>query len=267
MRRRRNLQDLHVAITGASSGIGAAIAREVAGAGANVTLIARRRGALETLARDLPGRAFALEWDLADVARATECLTAAEARLGPIDVLVNNAGRVVVGPSAAIEPDDIRAVISLDLLVPLLLARAAMPGMLARGHGAIVNIASTGALAPNPGMSHYCAAKAGLAAASESMRGELRRTGVDVITVYPGPIDTAMLAAATAGYPVTRAVTGLPHAAPAALASRIRSAIEHRRARVIYPCVYSLFRHFPAITRWLLDRLTPAPLPEPRRLP
>lgn len=254
------LRGLHVAVTGASSGIGAAIAREVASAGAAVTVIARRRPELEALIGELSGRAFAIEWDLADVDRASGWIALAEERMGPIDVLVNNAGRVVVGPTAAIAPDDIRGVVALDLIVPLLLTRAVLPGMLARGRGTIVNMASTGALAPNPGMSHYCAAKAGLAAASESLRGELRRTGVDVVTIYPGPTDTAMLAAATAGYPATRAVTGLPHASPEALARRIRIAIERRKARVIYPRVYSLFRHFPAISRWLLDHLTPAPL-------
>ena len=109
-------------------------------------------------------------------------------------------------------------------------------------------------------MVHYCAAKAELAAASESLRGELRRSGVNVVTVYPGPIPTEMLRAAHAAYPRSCLVTDLPSGAPEELARRVRIAIQRRRARVIYPRVYSLFRYLPWVARFLLDWLTPAPI-------
>ena len=251
---------MHVAVTGASSGIGAALVHELTTAGADVTLVARRREELEHVARTAGGSTHVITWDLGDADRAAGWIDDAEARFGPIDVLVNNAGRVVAGPSDDVSLAEMRAVLELDLVVPLALIRAVLPRMRARGSGTIVNVASTGALAPNPGMIHYCAAKAGLAAASEALRGELRGTGVEVMTVYPGPTDTAMLAAANAAYPQTRAVRMLPTASADGLARCIVRGLRRREPRVIYPRVYTLFRWLPALARWMLDRLTPRPI-------
>lgn len=248
----------HAVVTGASSGIGEALARELVGAGWQVTLVARRRERLEAIAAELGPAARVVAVDLC----AIDDLPAWLASLGkPIDLLVNNAGAVAVGRFVDIDPADARRVLELDMVVPIALCRAVLPSMLARAAGTIVNVASTGALGPSPGMVDYCAAKAGLGAASEALRGELRGTGVHVVTVYPGPTDTPMLRAATAGYPDARAVRSLPSGTPTALARRIRRAVERRRARVIYPRVYTLFRYFPAIIRRLLDRFTPPPLP------
>jgi short-subunit dehydrogenase len=248
----------HAIVTGASSGIGEAIARELVAAGWQVTMVARRRDRLEAIAAELGPAAEVVVADLC----AIEDLRSWLASLGkPIDLLVNNAGTVAVGPFVDIDPADARRVFDLDLIVPLALCRAALPEMLARGAGTIVNVASTGALGPSPGMVDYCAAKAGLGAASEALRGELRGTGVQVVTVYPGPTDTPMLRTATAGYPDVRAVRSLPSGTPAALARRIRRAVERHRARVIYPRVYTFFRYFPSVVRRLLDRFTPPPLP------
>jgi len=252
---------MHVVVTGASSGIGAALVHELVLAGADVTLVARRRDELEGVARAAGGRTHVIAWDLGDAGRATGWLDDAEAALGPIDVLVNNAGRVISGSIDDVPLLEIREVLELDLMAPLALMRAMVPRMRARRSGTIVNIASTGALAPNPGMAHYCAAKAGLAAASEALRGELRHTGVRIITVYPGPTRTAMLVAAYAAYPPSRAARMLPTATPVALARRIVRAILRGRSRVIYPRAYVLFRWLPAIARWLLDRFTPTVSP------
>lgn len=250
----------HALITGASSGVGEAVARELARSGWRTTLVARRRDRLERLVAELGGGAGFAVADLAAVTDVGRWLDDVERQRGAIDLLVNCAGAVAVGPFTEIDPTEARRVIELDLVVPLALCRALAPRLAARGGGTLVNIASTGALAPNPGMVDYCAAKAGLGAASEALHGELRRSGVHVITVYPGPIATEMLRTATAGYPATRAVTSLPAGSPAALAHRIRRAIERRRRRVIYPRVYTLFRYFPWVVRRLLDRFTPAPL-------
>jgi short-subunit dehydrogenase len=250
----------HAAITGASGGIGRALAREFSRQGYAVSLIGRQRAALEAIASELPGRAHVVEIDLSRSDCVTNWIAKAEAVLGPIDVLVNNAGAVVAGSFPTIDRREARDVIDLDLVVPLELSRAVLPDMLARGCGVIVNIASTGALGPNPGMVDYCAAKAGLAAASESLRGELRGSGVHIVTVYPGPIATRMLERAHEGYPRSRLVTRLPTGEAVELARRVRVAVERRRARVIYPRVYALFRYLPWVARWLLDRLTPPPV-------
>src|SRR5262249_38267353 len=129
--------------------------------------------------------------------------------------------------------------------------------MLARGHGTIVNVASLAGIAPVPAMLYYNAAKAGLAAASEALHGELMRSGVHVVTVYPGPGATAMERAAREVYGDRGAVNLIPTGRPEVLARRIRRAVERRRARVIYPRFYALARHFPALTRWIIDRVTP----------
>lgn len=252
----------HVVVTGASSGIGAALVREYVRAGARVTMVARRRALLDQLAEELGDDAVAMAIDLADPSQATGWIAEAIDRCGPIDVLVNNAGVQIVGATADVELAAMRALLELDLVTPLAIIQTVLPAMLARGRGAIVNVASLAALAPPPGMIHYSAAKAGLAAASESLRGELRSTGVHVLTVYPGPVDTPMARAAYDAIPPTGMVKALPQGEPAVLARRIRRAVERRVARVIYPRAYALVRHTPAITRAMLDAFTPVPAPQ-----
>jgi short-subunit dehydrogenase len=252
------MQALHVAVTGASAGIGAAIVREYAAAGARVTLVARRRDLLEPLAASLASPGHVAIADLRDCDAATAWIPAAEAAHGPIDVLVNNAGVQIVGPSAATDLAAAEAMLTLDLVVPMRLCLAVLPGMLARGRGTIVNVASMAAIAPTPGMFYYSAAKGGLGAASEALRGELRRTGVHVLTVYPGPVATDMEVAGRARYEPGFIADRLPVGDPAVLARRLRRAAERRRPRLIYPRFYNLSRWFPTVTSWFLDSFTPA---------
>ena len=249
---------MHVAITGASSGIGAALAREWAAAGAKLTLVARRKPLLDELAASLQTQCQVAPHDLSVPEQAADWLAAAEAALGPIDVLVNNAGVQVIGPSGTIDIERAEAQLRTNLLSPLRIIRAALPGMLARKAGVIVSISSMAALAPTPGMTWYNASKGGLAAASESLRGELRKTGVGVVTVYPGIIDaTDMGKSGLASYQQTKLVALQPRGTPEELARLVRRAVEKRSARVIYPRVYHFTRWFPGATRFMLDRFTP----------
>lgn len=252
------MQGLHVAVTGASAGIGAAIVREYAAAGARVTLVARRRDLLEPLAASLPTPSHIAVADLSDLDAATAWLPAAEAALGPVDVLVNNAGVQIVGPSAATDLVAAEKLLALDLLAPMRLCLAVLPAMLARRGGTIVNIASMAALAPTPGMFYYSAAKGGLGAASEALRGELARTGVHVLTVYPGPVATDLEVYGRSRYERGAIADRLPVGDPAVLARRIRRAAERRSARILYPRFYHLARWFPGITSWFLATFTPA---------
>jgi len=248
---------MHVAVTGASSGIGEAIAREFAVAGASVSLAARRLERLEAIAADLPNATYVEGADLSDPARAVAWLAAAEAALGPVDVLVNNAGVQHIEPSAAMDVEGGEWLLRLNVFTPLRLTRAALPGMIERGHGAVVNISSMAALAPTAGMTYYNCSKGGLAAAGEAMRGELRGTGVNVLTVYPGIILTDMGEKGLAKYEAS-AILGLqPKGDAATLARLVRRAVERRRARVIYPRMNAGARYFPGVTRWLMDRMTP----------
>jgi short-subunit dehydrogenase len=246
---------MHVAITGASSGIGEALAREFSAAGASVSLIARRKDLMSTLAASLKTPTFVKSVDLLDTQNSTAWIAEAEAALGPIDVLINNAGMQIVGPVEETSPDQGEAVLKLDLLTPLRLTIAVLPSMIRRKSGTIVDIASMAAIAPTPGMYHYNAAKGGIAAASEALRGELKGTGVHVVTVYPGPVVTAMAEASFVQYgeSARRAPTGTTQG----LARLVRYAVEKKRARVIYPRIYAFLRHFPALTRAITDLVTP----------
>lgn len=253
------LSKRHVAITGASSGIGRALALELARRGCRLTLVARRRSLLDALAAEAKTETFVAEADLGDPARSTDWLAPATEALGPIDVLVNNAGIQLIGRALDISPERLEAMLRLDLHTPLRLTHAVLPGMIARGEGTIVDVASMAAIAPTPYMMGYNAAKAGLAAASESLRGELRKTGVHVVTVYPGPIDTPMGTAGYEAYEPSFATRATPMGSPEVLARMIARAIEARRARVIYPRSYALSRWFPGSTRFFLDHFTPPP--------
>jgi short-subunit dehydrogenase len=129
--------------------------------------------------------------------------------------------------------------------------------MIARGRGTIVDICSAAAFAALLGTTYYAAAKAGLAAASEVLRGELRGTGVHVVTVYPGPVRTAMSAQAFDSYADSWTKSLVAEASPEKLARRIRVAIERRRPRLMFPASYAVVRHMPDTARWVLDRLSP----------
>lgn len=257
---------MHVVLTGASSGIGEALAREYLRRGASLTLVARRLAKLEELARGHEGKCHVVEADLSDPGHAAEWLDRAVAALGEVDVLVNNAGVQIVAPTPDTPWEDGERLLRLNVLTPLRLTTRVLPAMLARGRGTIVDIASMAAIAPTPGMFFYNASKAALAAASEGLRGELRGTGVHVLTVYPGPVRTPMEATGRAAYEQTFASRVLtPVGQAEVLARRIADGVASRRARIVYPRVYGLARHFPNLTRFVLDRFTPPLKALPRR--
>ena len=249
----------HVVVTGASSGIGAALVAEFVRAGDRVTLVARRGARMEALRAEVLGKTQQFEVDLSRIDGALDFVPLAEQQFGPIDILIHNAGAQFVEPAEEIDEETLQTMLRLNLVVPLLITRRILPGMLSRGSGTIVDISSIAGLAPTPGMWGYNATKAGLGAASESLRGEFRNSGVHVVTVYPGPVDTAMARAGYAAYPDSLSVRLLPEGTPEEMARRIREAVDLRKSRVIYPSFYVLLRYFPWVARWLLDRMTPRP--------
>ena len=238
---------MHVAVTGASKGIGEAIARRFAATGASVTVVARSRQPLEALAASLGRPAHVAAVDLSDLPRCADWVAEAEAKLGPIDVLVNNAGRQVVGPLQDTPVGDAEGMMILDLLAPMRIVAAVAPGMLARRSGTIVNIASAAAFSWVPGMTYYNAAKSGLGAYGESLRAEWRGTGVNVLTVYPGPVQTAMAEEAMLSYGAM--ARWIPIGTADGLATRIVASVGAGRGRLVYPAVYAPLRWFPNLTR------------------
>jgi short-subunit dehydrogenase len=251
------LKGLHIVVTGASSGIGAALVQAFSTAGAAVTLIARRLEAMRALAGELGSPTHVARCDLSVPETCAAWIPEAIAALGPIDVLINNAGVQVIDPTHLVDVEAGERSLALNLVAPLRLTRAVLPSMLERGRGTIVNITSMAALAPTPGMTYYNASKAGLAAASEALRGELLRTPVNVVTVYPGIIQTDMATPGLARYGTSRALAAQPRGDALVLAQLVVGAVHRGRARVIYPRFNALARSFPGITRWVMDHFSP----------
>jgi len=249
---------MHVVITGASAGIGEAIARAFAAQGHKLTLIARREERLEAISRSMSSAVHVVAADLSTPETCCDWLAEAERLQGPIDVLVNNAGVQHIEPTASMDVEAGEWLLRLNVFTPLRLIRAVLPGMVERRGGTIVNIASMASLAPTAGMTYYNVSKGGLAGASEALRGELRGTGVNVVTVYPGIIMTDMGTEGLKKYEASAILNLQPKGDAGTLAAHILKAVERGRGRVIYPRLNTSARHFPGITRWLMDRLTPA---------
>ncbi len=251
------MQALHVVVTGASSGIGEAIAREYLKRGARVTLVARRRAKLDDIAKCAPDRAHVVQADLGDPEAALGWVDGAERANGPIDVLVNNAGILIAKSVLETSWEDAERLLVLDLHTPLRLTQAILKRMVPRRTGTIVDIASMAAIGPTPGMFFYNAAKAGLAAASEGLRAEVKPHGIHVVTVYPGPVASDMEAAVRSALESNVAAKYSPTGTATVLATKIADAVAKKRPRVVYPGIYGISRHFPNASRWALDALTP----------
>ncbi len=247
----------HCLITGASSGIGEGLARYLAGFGWKLTLAARRLEKLDALAESLSCETFVRQTDVSQFDDLKPLIDDAESALGPIDVLVNNAGVQYVEPTLGVTVERVERLFDVDLVAPLALIHHATPAMVKRGRGSVVNITSMAGISHTPGMCHYNAAKAGLSAASESLRVELAPTGVHVITVYPGPVTTPMEQVAREAMGDSAAVKYVPTGTTEGLAKLIYKAINRRKARVVYPRVYGLARYFRVTAQWVVDRATP----------
>ena len=195
-----------VLITGASSGIGRELARLFAGDGADLVLIARSEGRLRELAGELATihgtKAQVMPADLSRPASPSEIAEALAQQHIQVDVLVNNAGFGAHGPIAAIGAERQLDMIEVNVAALTQLTALLLPGMLQRRHGAILNVASTGAFQPGPYQAVYCATKAYVLSFTEALAEEVRGSGVRVCCLAPGATDTGF--AAQAGTQGTR---------------------------------------------------------------
>lgn len=254
-----SLKDAALVITGAASGIGRLMALEAAGRGARVVLVDRDEVGLQRLGAALVeggARAWTFPCDLTDPAAIQATFARIEAELGGVDVLINNAG--VVGGKSLLETSDA----SLDLtfqvnaLAPIRTTRAVLPGMLARGRGHLVTVASAGGLVGTTRLVDYCATKFAAVGFDDALRAELRRLGQPIRTtvVCPFYIDTGMFAGVK-----TRLPWLLPILQPADVARRVIRAIERDQSRLLMPWAVHLVnplrilpvRWFDALMRWL----------------
>ena len=179
-------------VTGASRGIGAAVARRLAAAGARVALLARSEDALRALAREIGADAIVVPCDVSApnaVERALATITAARATP---DIVVNNAGAFLVAPVEQTSLADFRATLDVNLVAPFAFVRAFLDGMRAQRRGHVVTVGSIADRTVFPGNAAYAASKHGLRALHEVLRAELRGTGVRATLVSPGPVDTEL---------------------------------------------------------------------------
>ncbi|MBL8708653.1 MAG: 3-oxoacyl-[acyl-carrier-protein] reductase [Rhodospirillaceae bacterium] len=184
-------------VTGASGGIGGAIARALHGQGAVVTLSGTRREALDTLAAELGTRVHVVVADLGDAASTEALVKDAEAAMGKLDILVNNAGLTRDNIAMRMKDEEWQKVIDVNLSAGFRLARAAMRGMMKRRFGRIIGITSIVGVTGNPGQANYAAAKAGMIGMSKALAQELASRSITVNCVAPGFIATAMTEALT----------------------------------------------------------------------
>ncbi len=214
-------------VTGASQGIGADIARELSRRGHRVLLVARSEDRLGTLADELRaagGRADVLATDLAD-RPARAALLDRVADLGvAVDVLVNNAGFSTMGRVSEADPDAELAMVEVDVVAVVDLCTRLLPGMVERGRGAVLNVASTAAFQPLPGQAGYGAGKAFVLSYTQSLVGELKGSGVTATALCPGPVDTGF--GERAGFTKEEAEKALPSVMWVDSAAVARAAVE-----------------------------------------
>ncbi|MCB9764468.1 MAG: SDR family oxidoreductase [Alphaproteobacteria bacterium] len=216
------LTDKVIFITGASRGIGAASARQLAQRGARLVLGARTAAPLQAVAddiRDAGGEALAVPLDVTDPASVQAAVDVALARYGRIDVLINNAGNGgALGFLLDTDPDATRAMFEVHVFGAERMTRAVLPAMLAQGGGRVVNVVSTVGYVPMPGAAAYCAAKAAVIALTEALRGELADHPVTLVLFSPPHTQTE----AGRDWPLDLPRTFQPDEAAAALVATLQ---------------------------------------------
>jgi uncharacterized protein len=236
-----DVRDKRVLVTGASSGIGWALAKAFAAEGARLALVARRRGRLERLAEEIDGqperKPVIVAADLSERGQAAQAAKKVTEALHGIDVLVNNAGGAVGGSLWAVaDGDEARADFEVDFWSPLALIGAFVPAMRAHGEGTIVNVTSLRQVLAWPSFGQNSAAQAALALATETLRLELMRDDLHVVEVIPGPIDTPIQGPTNLIPGITEAIHDrVGMASPDEISALIVEAVKQRRDRVFCP--------------------------------
>jgi 2-hydroxycyclohexanecarboxyl-CoA dehydrogenase len=183
-----------VVVTGGGGGIGAATCRRFAAEGSRVAVLDLDESTASDVAdRIVGGTARAYRCDITDLAAVQSTVAAVESDLGPVDVLVNNAGWDIFEPFVQTEPESWGRLIEINLVGPLHMHHAVLPGMVARGFGRVVTIASDAARVGSSGQAVYSACKAGMLGLSKTLAREHARDGITFNVVCPGPTDTALL--------------------------------------------------------------------------
>jgi short-subunit dehydrogenase len=244
-------------VTGASRGIGREVARQAAERGARVGLVARSAGDLDEVLSRIGGRGVAVPADVADAGQVTEAVRQVEAALGPVDVVVANAGIGAYGPFAATEPEEIERLTRVNWLGTAHLLRAVVPGMVERRRGHVAVVASVAGRMAAPLEALYSATKFAQVGLAEALAIELAPHGIGVSVVNPGPVATEFFAARGHAYDrrFPRQVS------PERVATAVVDAVEHGQAerfipRWFRPALVSRVL-FPPLYRWGARRAVP----------
>ncbi len=250
-----------VIITGASSGIGAAVARRLARDGMRLTLAARRLDKLEQVAAEvdaLGGEAFVVQTDVRNRDEIQRMVEATLERWGRIDVLLNNAGMGHDKPLFRLKPEKIRDEIHLNLIAVIECAQVVLTVMLRQKSGHIINVASMAGLVAMPSLSIYSASKFGVVGFSDALRQELRGSGISVSTFCPGYTPTelspALKAIAEGRTDVPRPMGLMP---VTYVADEVARLIRHPRRRVIIPTSWKFLVFIAFLFPGLADTLMP----------
>jgi len=255
--RAARLDGAHALVTGAAGAIGSALARRLRERFAvKLSLIDRDEAGAAKVAREL-GEAAAYGWDLARPDRLEPLYRALVEERGAVDLLVNCAGIMELRSFARTDWALGERMLRIDLESPLKLMALAVPEMVARGFGAVVNVSSMSGVTPMRGASYYGAAKAGLAMASEIARVELAPLGVRIVTVYPGPVRSPLEARARAQLAPSLWARLVPTGEPDALARRVVDACARGTARVVYPAIYRIGERLPKMAGAVTERFSP----------
>lgn len=252
---------MHIFLTGASTGIGNAIARELDAhykGEAVFSLVSRKKDLLDELAKTLKGRSQVYAADLSEPSVAEMTLDRATKDLGPVDILINNAGMQHIDHYTAIKNEDAEQMLKLNYTTPVRLMRKTLPGMAERNTGSIVNIASLGGITPTPYMSEYCATKAALGALTVALAGEYKDSKIHFLGVYPGPVETPMAEKAHGRFS-GNAAQNVPYGTPEGLAKEIVKALDKKKGKLIYPAVYQTADMFRDFAIWVTSQLAPKP--------
>ena len=239
-------------ITGASSGIGRGLAKELAARGAKVGLVARRIEALRELQNQIEssgGHALAVQGDVRDGASMVAVGNQVSTQLGPIDVLIANAGVGTSTDGSEVSGEEVASVISVNVIGAANSVSAVLPEMVKRGQGQLVAISSLAAYRGLPKSAAYCASKAAVSAFFESLRLDLAPRGIDVTIIHPGFIKTPLTAGRDAQMPFLMELD--------AAVKKIVTAIERRKKSYAFPWqLATIVRAGMIMPVWMYDRIS-----------
>ncbi|MFZ5628511.1 MAG: SDR family NAD(P)-dependent oxidoreductase [Spirochaetota bacterium] len=253
---------MHVFITGAATGIGEAtidaILEKIPSAG--FTIADKNQQALQEVCQKLTRRGVhnhGIACDLTDIDGIPDIVNRSRQQMGEVELLVNNAGVMLVEDFTRMSWEKAMLTVNLNLLAPARLMKEVLPGMLERDSGGIINIASMAGKTLLPGCTWYGASKAGIGQISEITGLEIENSNVHILTVYPGPVDTGLAAGARANLEENLAARYMPVGDRETLARKMVHAFLNKQDVLAYPEIYDTARHFHTLSAWFAKRLAP----------